>query len=357
VSQPTPAGELAGLEKTFKVISFCVWAVAVGVMIYGIPIVYELLTDHGVPPKIAWLLSPLVDAALCVGLVATPVLAKYGLKAGPVGLLRWVAGAATWGLQCTGSLIAKDPVGIFTHSVGPLILFVVVEAASDFQTKMAAKIRELKAAADQAEAKRRSDRAEIADLRQRLATMTSDRDTHLRRAEQLAAEATSGATSAESEIASIRLRLEQSEAAAETARDALRTTTENLRREHAEALRLLRAEHSVKLAEVRAEAKTVKLSDYRKPNGGATGGTVGGANGGRGKGTPKATRLSDSEAVDALLSAHSEADYEWAKAEVQRVTGCGWDRIPKLLELLSEAHLRNASDGTSETTSDAEATA
>jgi hypothetical protein len=49
----------------------------------------------------------------------------------------------------------------------------------------------------------------------------------------------------------------------------------------------------------------------------------------------------DQRALDLMLEAHPEPDYVWKSREVQRVTGAGFGRIPRLLALLTEHHRRS----------------
>lgn len=143
--------EIRRIRTTARVISLLGWGVALSIMAYGIPIVYKLLTDTGVPGETAWILSVAVDGALAVGLVATPVLARYGVKGGWIGFLRWAAGIGTWSLNTAEAWMHEggpDWSGVFTHSVGPLMMFFAVEGAAYFQRAMSDII-----AAKQAEAR------------------------------------------------------------------------------------------------------------------------------------------------------------------------------------------------------------
>lgn len=157
------ADEIKRIRRTMRVILIFAWGVAIVIMIYGVPIVYRLLVDTDVPKETAWLLSLAVDGALAVGLIATPVLANYGIKAGWVGALRWVAGIATWALNTAGSWLKGDGVSVFTHSIGPLMMFVAVEAAAAFQRKMSAKIAEKQAEARRVDTTRKTEAARRAE--------------------------------------------------------------------------------------------------------------------------------------------------------------------------------------------------
>jgi hypothetical protein len=57
---------------------------------------------------------------------------------------------------------------------------------------------------------------------------------------------------------------------------------------------------------------------------------------------PNAPRLTDEQALHALLRVHPERDYGWTKREVHRITGAGFGRIDRLLAALAEHHHSNS---------------
>lgn len=57
-----------------------------------------------------------------------------------------------------------------------------------------------------------------------------------------------------------------------------------------------------------------------------------------------APKMTDSEAVAAMLAEHPEQDYEWGSREVHRLTGAGFGRIKKLLAMVAEHHARSGSE-------------
>lgn len=315
------AAELESVRKAQRTISTCVWGVAVIVMVYGIPIVYDLLTKHDVPGQIAWLLSIAADGALVVGLVATPVLARYNVPAGWIGTLRWVAGLTTWALQTAGPFTkptGPDWLGVATHSAGPVLLFFVVEGAAYFQRRMGEVVSAKQLALTAAERTEADRRRQSADLAEQLRRVTAERAEALSRADHLAqqletltAENDSRTLTAEREI------------------EGLRAATETLRSQHAERVSALTAKHREELARLRAETKTVSLTDYRQSHA---------RKGAAPKGSEKQTRvtLSDEDAVQMLLEHNSDRAFEWSQAEARRVTGVGFGRIPRILSALSE---------------------
>lgn len=335
--------DLETIIKRTKQIGAVAWLVAIFVMVYGTPIVYDLATDHGIPAGVAWMLSLAADGALVVGLIATPVLAQLGIPAGWVGTLRWVSGGTTWTLQTLSSWIAPggpDMVGVGVHSAGPLLLFVVVEAASYFQRKVASaiveKTRALEAA-EQKDADRRAHVAEVeANLRAALAevsSLTSEKEGRLREIERLESEAASNTSDRDSEIADLRASIKASEAEKEDLREAYERKVEALSAEHAESLRKLRQQHSEKLSAVRAEASTINLADRRRRHSGEPV-----------KAAPK-PRVSDEEAVQRLLDTDGGLTREWSQKAIVDELGVGWGRAPRLLEAVTEEQSRRRSDG------------
>lgn len=314
------ADDLDRLIKRSRWVGYFAWAVAIIVMIYGTPIVYAFLTDHAVPGKVAWLLSLAADAALIVGLIATPVLAELDQPAGWVGTLRYVAGFITWGLQTAGSWThtgGPDAVGILSHTAGPVLLFFAVEAASSFQRKVAAKLsektRQLESA-EQRDADNRARRAEVdARLRSTIAELTASR----------------------SEIASLTDRLTAVTDQAEADRLTATLTAERLEKTIGE----LRTErladqkrHRQELTDARSGKGPVDMAAYRnratdRPRPAPTG----------------KAELSDEAAVQMMLTAHSDPDHDWSKNAVRTLTGVGVGRAPKLIEMWLTAATEKAS--------------
>lgn len=312
----SPASELAAIRRAYRVVSTCVWALAVGVMVYGIPIAYDLATDVHIPKEIAWLLSPLVDAALCFGLVATPLLAHHKKRASWVGAMRWVAGATTWFLQTATAWTGPDGpdwLSVATHSIGPVLLFMVVEAASYFQRQMGDVIADLTAKQEQRDARQRSDQAERDALRRKVADLTAQRG----------------------DVDAVRLTVDQQTAtitalradleAAEARRVAdLEHLTVTLNATHDETVKALKERHTAALARARAEGSTVNLTAYRnKANGAANG-----------KGSPKPANrpsMTDETAVQAMLDKTRDPNFEWSQNAVRELTGAGFERAKKLI--------------------------
>lgn len=343
----------ADLDRTVNraaAVNYLAWGVALFVMAYGTPIVYRLATAHSIPAGVAWMLSLASDGALCVGLIATPILAALQVPAGWVGALRWVAGFITWALQTADPWTRRggvDLVGVGVHTAGPALLFFAVEAASYFHRKVAAKIDEMRfnlQRAEQADADRRAHLAELeADLRASKAeilALTSERDQHLQRIENLTTEAASTDEATTSRITALEASLRQSQADKTAIRDDYENRLQAASNTHTEELQRLRRE----LRQARAEADTINLDARRQ---GRTGGTS--------KPSVKTTsrpRMTDEEAVQRLLEAPADPAKglppgdlrEWKQQDIVNELGVGWSRAPRLVEAVAEAQERLRSE-------------
>jgi hypothetical protein len=114
-------------------------------------------------------------------------------------------------------------------------------------------------------------------------------------------------------------------------REQHRRETELLRSEAAEQIDTLRAEHAAHVSRIRDRATTA-------PAGAPARTSV--------KTAPSSTasesRLSNDEAVELMLKTHPEPGYEWGTREVNRLTGAGFGRVPKLIAAVREHHVRQA---------------
>jgi len=155
------------IERAGTVINRLVWTVAVAMMVFSLGTVTELLTDHGVSRYIAWIMAPAVDVGLCVALVGDQVLHRFGVTVGWGTVLRWLTGLITWTLNTAHSWLQfdqggrwdPDTVGICIHSVPPLLLVVLMEAAQAYRIGIAKAKREARERAEKAAAEQRAERA------------------------------------------------------------------------------------------------------------------------------------------------------------------------------------------------------
>ncbi|GAA0908390.1 hypothetical protein Vau01_100380 [Virgisporangium aurantiacum] len=116
-------------------------------MIYGAINVTGLLIDHGVWPHVAWLLSVMIDQAMCVSLIGDRVLHQYARQDRWVTALQWSTAVMTLILNTARPALAQDwvgvGVGVGIHTAGPVLLLLVTEAAGSFQRQLTAIIRDL----------------------------------------------------------------------------------------------------------------------------------------------------------------------------------------------------------------------
>lgn len=335
------AADLETLQKRTKQIGAVAWIVAILVMIFGTPIVFEFLTAHDIPGEVAWMLSLAADGALIVGLIATPVLAQLEVPAGWVGTLRYVAGFSTWALQTAGSWTADggvDGIGVVAHSFGPALLFFAVEAASSFQRKVAAALTEKARHLEDVEQRDADRRAHLAEVEAAVTARTAELSTAqaevARLTDRIAAleqtgdtartEATLTAERYEAEIGSLRKALTDEKTG--RADDAVRHQADK-----DEALQEANRLYREKLTAARAEAGAVSLTAYRNKRTGEP----------TAKPTGKA-ELTDEAAVQMMLTAHDNPGYEWSKNGVRTLTGVGLGRAEKLIPMWLTAAIEKA---------------
>ncbi len=146
-SPPTDADAFVDPERLRRfgvALDRALWAVTAMVCLFSLVNVHDVATHHGTDDPQAWLLAPIVDVALIAALRADAVLSAANLPPGGwAAALRWFAGIATWLLNVwdaafpgTGSDL--DPGAIVTHSVPPVILILLAEAAVAYRRKFTA---------------------------------------------------------------------------------------------------------------------------------------------------------------------------------------------------------------------------
>ncbi len=120
----------------------------------------------------------------------------------------------------------------------------------------------------------------------------------------------------------------------------------------AERLRAEAAERAAAEAERRAGALAEQVAalkaERRKPTTGARGRKAPVQPEPDPEHKPGAPVLSDAEAVAVLLSEHPERTYAWTSREVRHLTGAGFGRIPRLLALVAERHLKTTGSDSAE---------
>lgn len=152
VSHLTPAQ----IHQFGRTLNVTLWAVTGLVCVFSLVNVHDIASSHGTGDPEAWLLAPIVDIALIAALRADSVLSVAGESPGRwAAALRWTAGISTWVLNVWDSVFPAeipvrepsgavkmiaagvDPGAILTHSVPPLILILLAEAAVAYRRKFA----------------------------------------------------------------------------------------------------------------------------------------------------------------------------------------------------------------------------
>lgn len=286
VSHLTPAQ----IHQFGRTLNVTLWAVTGLVCVFSLVNVHDIASSHGTGDPEAWLLAPIVDIALIAALRADSVLSVAGESPGRwAAALRWTAGISTWVLNVWDSVFPAeipvrepsgavkmiaagvDPGAILTHSVPPLILILLAEAAVAYRRKFAdlagdgegQALAVAQDAARQAQAELVTVSAERAQARTELAAAAGMRDqlaealaqTAQRAEQHQAAVDTAQARLAETERELAAVREATSDA------DALREDRDRLARAHQDATDALSAAQaegerlSSQLAAVKATGK------------------------------------------------------------------------------------------------------
>lgn len=319
-------------ETATERLNIALWVVVVGVSIYGLFIVEPFLRKHGIPDGTAWMLPTAVDAAFIISIRATGLLARHGVTAPWVTLLRWVSGLMALGLALAPTLATTPIKGgdVITHGFGPALLFFGVEGLAQFQVRMGAKLRAQREAVAVADRHRDdlTDRVRDAEQghRQAVRDLTDTRD-------QLAA------VTAELDAVRVTEQGHRTELDRVTA-----TLTEQMDRvtaEHREVLRRERAKHAEALTNLRAELTTVSLTDRRRTTATSTNTrdphTVTPVRdpspSGSPSGSPEGSRLTDDDHLTAMLDVTRDPTHEWSRKAVRDLTGVGHERAGRLIDL------------------------
>ncbi|GAA0528988.1 hypothetical protein GCM10010172_07020 [Paractinoplanes ferrugineus] len=348
--------EIARGTTSLKRVTWFVWSAAVLVMIYGIFVSFGPLKNHGVPEGVAWMPSLAADAAMCVAIIAGPVLAAFDLTAGWISALRVGAAFTTWALQTAGPWLADggvDWAGVGLHSLPPLLLFLTAEGASSYMRKLGGALTKKRlelAGAEQDDADARAHRAEAdAKLRSTAAELTAARAeveslvgrlaAVTEKADADKAEATRTAEHREAEIGELRIALTaEREGRTADAREAENRRTgdlaeleQRLTADHENAVRAIKDKHREALTAARAEKGAVSLTAYRNR-----------ATGNPRPATSGKAELTDEDAVQMMLTAHDDPAHPWSKNGVRTLTGVGLGRAEKLIGLWHTAATEKA---------------
>ncbi|MCL7496057.1 hypothetical protein M8I34_32330 [Streptomyces sp. MCA2] len=143
---------IAKLRSVGKLVTKALLALGGGALVFTCVNVTRFATTHDIPWYIAWMLDPLASLALITVLYVDGVLAEQG-DYKPNGfpfLLRWTAGLSTWVMNCWTSLYPDgtfhlipqhpDAGGILLHSIAPVLLILLSEAASGYRKYVAKRL-------------------------------------------------------------------------------------------------------------------------------------------------------------------------------------------------------------------------
>ncbi|WP_018638628.1 hypothetical protein [Parafrankia elaeagni] len=126
------------LRRVGRALDGALWLVALLVGAYSLANVHSVAIGHHTDDPQAWLLAPIVDLALFAGITADSVLARHGLHPTRWGTgLRWFCGLATWTLNVWDAAASLDAGAIVAHSVPPVVLILLAEAAPRYRHQFA----------------------------------------------------------------------------------------------------------------------------------------------------------------------------------------------------------------------------
>ncbi len=136
---PTAPADGRHLRRVARALDGALWLVALAVGVYSLNNVHTVALAHGTADPQAWLLAPIVDVALFAAITADGVLSRYpGTRPSQWGtVLRWFCGGATWTLNVWDAAGSSDLGAIVAHSVPPIVLILLAEAAPRYRQQFA----------------------------------------------------------------------------------------------------------------------------------------------------------------------------------------------------------------------------
>jgi hypothetical protein len=121
-------------RRTAALLDVVLGLVAVLVMAFSLGNIHTFACGHGVADPLGWLLAPMVDLALIGTLGADAFLSRHGMGAGRwAAALRWFAGLTTLTLNTWDALTTGAPGDVLAHTVPPLLLVLLAEAAPHYR--------------------------------------------------------------------------------------------------------------------------------------------------------------------------------------------------------------------------------
>jgi hypothetical protein len=137
------------LQRLDTTLTVALVVVGLGALAFTCTNVTLFAIDHGTPSVIAWLLDPVASIALVAILTTDGTLIRHGATdraSGAATFLRLFAGLSTWVMNVWQSVwpdggfgvpTHPDPAGIVLHSVPPLLLIGLAEAATVYRRRIA----------------------------------------------------------------------------------------------------------------------------------------------------------------------------------------------------------------------------
>jgi hypothetical protein len=238
------------IKKADRTLSVGTWTITAGAILFSVLTVTPLV-ERVTPEDWQWtapILPLVVDAAVVIVVRLEAVLSRLGAKGGVwPGILRWMTGLMTLGLNTADSWLKGDKVGVAVHAVAPVLLIMTAEAARGYRRAITEALD--RRAHEQAEAEERR-RVHEQSERERERAEREAREQREREEREREQERRERAEREERERAD-RLAREQREHEAEQARQA---------REHEAALRREDAERE----ERRLERERQERDDARR---------------------------------------------------------------------------------------------
>jgi hypothetical protein len=144
--------EAARVRRASRWVGAALWTVAAGAMVTAAATVTAWAVEHGMDPRVAWLVDPLLSVALLAALLGEGVLARHGESGGAwPRVLRWGTAGATLTANTWAPIVAQEPAGVVLHALPPLLLVVLAEAAPRLRLRLAALAVRLDVQADHLE--------------------------------------------------------------------------------------------------------------------------------------------------------------------------------------------------------------
>lgn len=125
------------MSKTQRLVCAATWLIGAGFLSVSTSGAQPFLHAHGFALWASWVLPACVDLGLAVALVADQALAADDEPVRWGTVLRWATAAATLLMNVLSPLMAGHWMTAAAHAMAPGMLFVVMEAATSYQRRLA----------------------------------------------------------------------------------------------------------------------------------------------------------------------------------------------------------------------------